>query len=132
MVIVLIRKGHVGIVVRVAEESASQSRSTCDSFSGIPNARPARNQADLSRHSCRGRDAAHFQEEAKGSFVVAGFEHRGVVISKDRDQVAATSQIEKLIEDALGVVPSVDVIAERDDGVVGLGIDGFDQGGESG
>ena len=27
---------------------------------------------------------------------------------------------------------SVDVIAERDDGVVGLGIDGVDQGGESG
>ena len=50
-----------------------------------------------------GGDPAHFEEEAKGSFVVAGFEHRAVVISEDRDQIAATSQFEKLIDDAFRV-----------------------------
>ena len=42
--------------------------------------------------------------------------------------MAATSQFEKLLQDAFGVVASVDVIAQRHDGVVGLGIDGVDQG----
>ena len=79
-----------------------------------------------------GGDPAHFQKEAKGSLVVAGCEHRGVVISKDWDQVAATSQIKKLVENALGVVTSIDDIAEGDDGVLGLGIDGGDQGRKGG
>ena len=77
-------------------------------------------------------DPAHFQEKAKGSFVVAGLKHRGVVIPEDRDQIAATSQIEKLVENALGIDPTVDVIAEGDDGVGWLGFDGGDQGRQGG
>ena len=52
------------------------------------------------------------------------------MIATKAHEVAATSQFEKLIDHALAVDPTVDVIAERDDGILGLRVDGLDQGGQ--
>ena len=50
------------------------------------------------------------------------------MVAQEGDQAAAAAQVDEPVEDAPAVRPPVDVIAQGDDGVLGAGPDGVEQG----
>ena len=61
-------------------------------------------------------------------WIISAVEHHLLVVAEDRDQLATTTQIDQEIENFSTVRASVDVISQRDDGVVRSGDDGFQKG----
>src|SRR5271157_5877810 len=70
----------------------------------------------------QGREAAH-DEEGRGIRTVPGLEKHVVVVAQDRNQPALTGKGDQSFQDTPAVRTAVNVIAERDDDVVRLGID---------
>src|SRR5262245_53064627 len=55
----------------------------------------------------------------KGRTTLPGFEHHEVVVSAERHELPAFLEGNQLIEDTARVRPAIDVIAHRDDLIVG-------------
>jgi hypothetical protein len=72
------------------------------------------------------------QPESEIVFAVSGPKHHLVVVSQDRHKAASVGQDDQLIENALAVDATINVIAQRDDRVVRLRIDGLDECGQGG
>ena len=67
-----------------------------------------------------GGQAAH-AEPGRRVEARAGLQEHLVVVAQQRDQAAAATQVDQPVDDAPAVRPSVDVVAQGDDDVLGAG-----------
>ena len=83
-------------------------------------------EVDLASVAIRveGRDSTELHPRSECRPIVFGRQHDLVVIAEDRDQAASLRQIDQHVEHALRVEASINVIAQRDDRVIWLRIDG--------
>ena len=63
--------------------------------------------------------------------IISAVEHHLLVVAEDRDQLATTTQIDQEIENFSTLRSTVDVVSQRDDGVVRSGDDGVENGFQS-
>lgn len=79
------------------------------------------------REGFHGFDAAVEGPVHEGDVVIEGFFEHFLVIAFEGDEVVGFGEFREEVEDAFGVGATVDVVAESDDGVVGLGVDEFEE-----
>ena len=63
--------------------------------------------------------------------IIPAVEHHLLMVAEDGDQLALTTQINQEVENFSAVWSTVDVVSQRDDGVVRSGDDGVENGFQS-
>ena len=127
----LLIQGQIGIVigmdeeVRVGLEVRHARTQEVEVFVG--------NEIDLSAVAIRveSRDSTELHPRPESPSVLLCFEHDLVVIAEQRDEAASLRQIDQRVEHAFGVDAPIHMIAERDDRVILLRIDGGKDRGKS-